>query len=578
MYAPVDPTYFLDLAVRQMAASRALTVCSDLPSLAAALASHWLSDDDSFISIQLEASAQPLVCASRTGVLPEVPAFNMVAALNDIPNGGQPLVVSDVFVSTIPAPSFRAWLEARGIRSFAAFPLRSDGAILGWLVWNNRRTVWMLPETALGMMQVLVDVAAARVQVERLQVAAQAGSAQLEAQVSTLEQINRLSAFISAAPDEETLLDRSAESIVALIGVDHCGIVIFTAGDASAVVAAEYPAHGSRGARLDVHNNPLWDELRRTGEPLLVQRVSNDPRIEPSTRKALAGLGVYALAILPLVYQGQMVGGVGLDIYAPDRMLRPEMIEIGSTVVTQINLALQNIRLLAAARRRADQTQRIAAFSQAVQTTLDLETILTIVLNESLQLLPMNQMSISLYDPLRQELRAVAQHTDGVNRVSLRDGDGIPLAGYVARVWETWEPLYIPDLRAVSSEMDPGVTLRSWMMTPILSRGRILGIASAGSSQPATYSETDIALFNQMVNQLALAVENAEAYRQTQRLAKNEALINDISSQLQRQMDLDSMLNITVSELGRALGARHARIRLGTVGTTPASDGGAGTE
>ena len=71
-------------------------------------------------------------------------------------------------------------------------------------------------------------------------------------------------------------------------------------------------------------------------------------------------------------------------------------------------------------------------------------------------------------------------------------------------------------------------------------------------------------LFRQMTDQLAVAIENAEAYTQSQRQARNEALVNDIATRLQRQTDVQSMLDITLSEMGKALGARRARIRLAT--------------
>ena len=66
-----------------------------------------------------------------------------------------------------------------------------------------------------------------------------------------------------------------------------------------------------------------------------------------------------------------------------------------------------------------------------------------------------------------------------------------------------------------------------------------------------------------MASQLAIALENATTYVQSQQLAQNKALANEIALQLQQQVDIDSLLNTTVTELGKALGAKRARIRLG---------------
>jgi len=96
---------------------------------------------------------------------------------------------------------------------------------------------------------------------------------------------------------------------------------------------------------------------------------------------------------------------------------------------------------------------------------------------------------------------------------------------------------------------------------PIRSRGRLLGTVSVGSLRPYSYSETDQAIFLQMISGLAVAIENAEAYTQSQHVAQNAALINEIATHLQQHSGIEEMLHITIRELGEALGSRRARIR-----------------
>jgi hypothetical protein len=65
-----------------------------------------------------------------------------------------------------------------------------------------------------------------------------------------------------------------------------------------------------------------------------------------------------------------------------------------------------------------------------------------------------------------------------------------------------------------------------------------------------------------MITQFTVALENAEAYAQSQRAAKNQALVNNITAHLQRSSDVQRMMEVTLEELSRALGARRARARL----------------
>jgi GAF domain-containing protein len=85
-----------------------------------------------------------------------------------------------------------------------------------------------------------------------------------------------------------------------------------------------------------------------------------------------------------------------------------------------------------------------------------------------------------------------------------------------------------------------------------------------GHARPFAYSETDVIVFQQLTDHLATAIENATLYAKSRRGAYNEALVNNIAVRLQQQGDIEDMLHITASDLGKALGARRARIRLGT--------------
>jgi GAF domain-containing protein len=163
----------------------------------------------------------------------------------------------------------------------------------------------------------------------------------------------------------------------------------------------------------------------------------------------------------------------------------------------------------------------------------------------------------------------VAQFEDG--RTSIVPGgveSGAVLAltdPMVAQAWESHEFVYMPDiLKDNQARQGPQSPIRSVMISPIRSRGRMLGLMNVGCIRPSAYSENDVAVFQQLVTQLGVVLEAAEAFSQSQRVAKNEALVNDISTLLQQQLDVEKMLGVTVNQLGKALGAQKARIRLST--------------
>lgn len=474
-----------------------------------------------------------------------------------------PLVILDVEKDQRIEPLTREALRGLGAHSLALLPIILRGTLIGGVgldIYDRSRTIQV---EMLDIGLIVTGQLNAALQNLRLLRNVQNTAFQLAQRVETLQKISQLERAISAASDEQTLLDVGTRGLYDLLQVDHCGVALIDPSGATAVVASEYPSRGIAGqSSFPVAGNPAYAMIGNAHQPLVIQNVDTDDRFSDLQRAPLQGLGVKATLLTPLVVHNRVIGSIGLDFYHEGYVFTQDMIDLAQTVCSLIGTALQSVRLLDEARRRAVQLQRIAEIGQSVQTTYDRQTILAMMLEECSRMLPVNQISISLYDSQAEQLRVAANRDNETSSVTLVNGATVPIEGLVARVWESRETVYVPDLHALHNPIDPGVTLRSWLMVPMIARGRVLGMVSMGSSQSYAYSEGDVTLFGQMVNQFANALENQDAYGRAQRSARNEALINDISTRLQRQFDVQSMLSITAQELGQALGARRARIRL----------------
>lgn len=456
-----------------------------------------------------------------------------------------------------------------GVKSSISIPIRERGLVREAVIltFNYSQT---FDSRQRRLYEALSDQIGVVLQSHRLLRDAQVSASQLGGQVRVLQIVNQLAMTLSNTQDEDELLEHSARALVEATGVDHCGIVIVNPQETLGRVASEYPALGALNLQIDMTSNELYQIIRTTRQPITVDDVQADTRVTQATKESMKSLGIHGLGFFPIFVHDRIFGSIGLDLYSAGRKFTPEMVNVAQTITAQIAIGLQNLRLLSDAQRRAEQLQRITTFSQSVQATLDMATIFNIMISESTQMLQEDQMSIALNDPASGELRLVAQHVEEYTSVNLNTTEVMPLTGPMARVWETWELLHIPDARASNEKLPAKMTARSWMIAPLISRGRILGLVSVGCMRPHVYGDTDLAVFQQMVNQLAVAIENAEAFTQSQRVAKNESLVNEISTQLQRQLDIHSMMDVTVNELGKVLGARKARIRLGT--TAPRVD------
>jgi GAF domain-containing protein len=304
----------------------------------------------------------------------------------------------------------------------------------------------------------------------------------------------------------------------------------------------------------------------------LVSLVDQRPALQYA-----AGMGIRANIVIPIYTENKLTQQINIT-YPVMRTFDARTRRLYAAVRDQITIILENQRLLREAQNAAErlglqarQFQAIAAFGQAVQSTLDVEVLLESILRETPNILEADHLSVLMIDRKRGSLAAVAVFEGEVYRISVDDPLPIEMAGTVIeQAWMTRAQVQIDDL-AAEDGLRHGLRddLRTVLIVPLISRGAVLGLIGIGAKAPNAYTETDVAIFQQIVSQVSVAMENADAYSQSQRLAQTKAAANEISSRLQQQVDLDRLLDLTMNELGRALGARRARLRLGTPASIP---------
>jgi GAF domain-containing protein/HAMP domain-containing protein len=103
------------------------------------------------------------------------------------------------------------------------------------------------------------------------------------------------------------------------------------------------------------------------------------------------------------------------------------------------------------------------------------------------------------------------------------------------------------------------------LAVPIRVRGKIVGVldtykpASAGD-----WTEGELALLEQIVEQLDVTLESARLHWDAQRRAVREETIRRVTERMRRPRDVEAILQNTLAELTQALGVPRAYVRLGT--------------
>ncbi|RMG89945.1 MAG: GAF domain-containing protein, partial [Chloroflexi bacterium] len=393
----------------------------------------------------------------------------------------------------------------------------------------------------------------------------------LEEQVRVLNAINEVSNTLNQVRDTRELVKQVTKALVDVLQIDHAGIVLINPDRKTGTVAGEYPDKGATGFTLSAEG-ALWDRLRNK-ESIVINDVDNAEGLPEGSREALQATGVKSVMFVPLQdIDGSLLGSVGLDIYRPNFPFTPRMAEVAETITSQVAIGLQNINLFSSTQRYAQQLEIIARFNQSIEATSPAREIYLQALKTLGDMVDADHAAIYLYDEDRDHLRTIALLAEGKQSVDMVSGEVYTLDGILGDVWNKGVTVYIEDTRDEQLDFRVDTNIQALMIAPLKVGNKTIGLISLGAYQSYIYQQTDLAVFRQFVNQIGVAIENAEAYAKSERTALSKTLANEISALIQQQVDLNSILQVTMGELGRALHAKRGRIRLGAQ-AIEASDG-----
>ncbi len=477
------------------------------------------------------------------------------------------LLILDTQTDTRVDGELRTWLKDQKVKSVYLLPMRSRGQATGYIAVNDTQRALVYTGLEHQMLHTLAEQAAVVVQNQQYLEEIRVSEAASRRQVQTLQLLNELSNIANTEHDEQPVLDKATQLLVQITGLNQCGIALIDRDGKYATVRSVYPPGKVLGIKIEAGTDSVTAVLREIKQSFVVTNVQTDTRLTPQTRQLLQGEGTLSALFFPLYdTQQQLIGTVGLDSSQLVDAFDPELISRAETVVAQVGVNLQKIRLLADSRRQASQMQRINAFGQAVQARLEVPGIIQTTLEHAPRIMtPLDYLSILLFNPLTGLLEQIAIWHDGQSQV-IQPSNSIQRAANLV-AWTAWDNqtfIAIDDLRTSPPKIHPQQdTLRTVVVAPIIAAGNSHGLLEVGAVAPFAYSAADVAAVQQISNQVGVALENAAAFAYSQEEAEQKALSGRITGLLQQQVDLNSILTVTAQELGKALGAKHARIRMG---------------
>lgn len=250
-------------------------------------------------------------------------------------------------------------------------------------------------------------------------------------------------------------------------------------------------------------------------EPLVVALSADGP-----DAAALGDqLGADFLSLIPI---GRATGhGATMIIGMSDRMLSGRELQIAHAIAGEIELALENAYLFRRALVRADNLETVLYISQAVSSSLQVNIVLSRVLDVVEKILEADAVALMLYEPQNKVLTTkMGRGGIPAEILGMALAPGEDIAG---QVFSRREPVVIHNLnhsKAGIGAFAVSVGLQSLIAVPLLARGHSLGVLMVFSRTDESFNEDDTALLQTFASQAAMAIDTARLYSREHDIAR----------------------------------------------------------
>jgi PAS domain S-box-containing protein len=308
---------------------------------------------------------------------------------------------------------------------------------------------------------------------------------------------------------------------------------------------------------------PATAEVLYSHRPAVV--LASDPQADVAEVALLHKLGWRSLLMLPLVTHDTVVGLV--EIFdAEERQFSNEEILLAQALTNQAAIALHNAQLFSLTderlHKRIEELSGLQRVSQELNSTLDQDRILQLVLKEAVRATDADFGNVNLHDQETGQLLATASF--GLNEeemIRLQESEFHAGTGVIGRVLQTAEPVLVPDVTIDPDYVMISSESLSEVAVPILVAGDVAGVFNLESRRLNAFSEEQLQYLQALANQAAVAIRNAWAYEEqrhqrelVRQRAEQLARLSEISRAFRSDQQLSAMLEDIAYAINETLG------------------------
>ncbi len=361
--------------------------------------------------------------------------------------------------------------------------------------------------------------------------------------IENVRLFNEVQERIDLQPVLDTLIETAARLCAADIGV-----IRRRDGDSYQLAATfgykpEWRTHSERYPGTPTRGS-IFGRTAIEGRTVHIPDVLRDP--EWARADAQSMMGFRAALGVPLLREGNLIGIMAFQRFKPGNFT-PKQIELVETFADQAVIAIENVRLFDEVQARTEEFARsveelraLGEVTQAVNSTLDLETVLSTIVAKAVQLSSTEAGAIYVFDELDQTFRVRATYGLSEELIAAIRDQELGASDVIRQATRDKQPQEIADIRdeppSPVREIAMRAAFRARLVVPLLDPDRVVGALVIRRKQTGSFPKDTIQLLQTFAAHSVLAIQNARLFREIEEKSQELEIASKHKSQFLANM------------------------------------------
>jgi GAF domain-containing protein len=481
-------------------------------------------------------------------------------------------------------PAVVAAVELGGTRTVVVVPILKENELIGAMT-IFRQEVRPFTDKQIDLVKSFAKQAVIAIENARLLKELRQRTHDLSEALDQQTATSEILQVISSSPGElQPVFEKMLENATRVCNAEYGTMLLQEQGSFRHVALHNVPPAFAELIRREPVIQPAadvpLDRVVRTKQVVHVTDTAEEPAYIRGARSLVLFVdvgGARTNLVVPMLKDDALVGVI--SIYRKEvRPFTDKQIELVATFADQAVIAIENARLLGELRERTDELARsveelraLGDVSQAVNSTLDLTTVLDTIVVKAVQLSGTEAGTIYEFDDQQQEL--LMRSTYGMDETAvaaLRGHIGInePTIGQAVR---DRQPVQISDLQGIPTTparvIAARVGYRSLLIVPLLGRDHVIGALVVRRKARGAFPQTTVDLLKTFAAQSVLAIQNAHLFTEIDEKSRQLEIASQHKSQFLANMShelrtpLNAILGYTELILDNIYGETPEKMR-----------------